>query len=186
MDLDPIIHQIKKGDKTAFGLIVKQYQEYAFKLAFRIVCNEEDAKDVVQESFIKIWRNIHSYYPSVKFATWMYKIVTHSAIDHYRKNARRGSVSLDESSIDTLHQADLEAVHNNQSNRELSELIRKIAGGLPEKQRLVFVMRDLQGMNSDVVQEILEMPATQVKSNLYHARKTIREKIRALLVNERR
>jgi len=185
MNRSQIIHQIKKGNQSAFRLLVEQYQAYAFKLAFRIVCNEEDAKDVVQESFIKIWRNIHNYRPSVKFTTWMYKIVTNSAIDLYRKNARQNSISLDES-IGTVSEAQQNYINKNQDNKELSILIRKMADGLPEKQRLIFVLRDLQEIDSPEVQEILEISETTVKSNLYHARKTIKEKLLTLMAYERR
>jgi len=185
MDHSQIIHQIKKGNQSAFRLLVEQYQAYAFKLAFRIVCNEEDAKDVVQESFIKIWRNIHNYRPSVKFTTWMYKIVTNSAIDLYRKNARQNSISLDES-INIVSESQHDSTNKNQNNKELSILIHKMADGLPEKQRMIFVLRDLQEMDSPEVQEILELSETTVKSNLYHARKTIKEKLHTLMAYERR
>ncbi len=185
MDHSQIIHQIKKGNQSAFRLLVEQYQAYAFKLAFRIVCNEEDAKDVVQESFIKIWRNISNYNASTKFTTWMYKIVTNSAIDLYRKNTRHSAISLDES-IGIVLEAEQDSTNKNQSNRELSILIKKMADDLPEKQRLVFVLRDLQEMDSREVQEILEISETMVKSNLYHARKTIKEKLLTLMAYERR
>ncbi len=185
MDHQQIIHQIKRGNQSGFRLLVEQYQSYAFKLAFRIVCNEEDAKDVVQESFIKIWRNISNYNTSTKFTTWMYKIVTNSAIDLYRKNERQNSISLDES-INTVSEAQQNYTNKNQDNKELSFLIKKMADGLPEKQRLVFVLRDLQEMDSREVQEILEISETMVKSNLYHARKTIKEKLLTLMVYERR
>lgn len=185
MEHSQIIHQIKKGNQSAFRLLVEQYQAYAFKLAFRIICNEEDAKDVVQESFIKIWRNISNYNSSTKFTTWMYKIVTNSAIDLYRKNARQSSISLDES-INTFSQVDQDFTNKNQNNKELAILIRKMSDGLPEKQRLIFVLRDLQEMDSQEVQEILEISETTVKSNLYHARKTIKEKLLTLMAYERR
>jgi len=185
MEHSQIIHQIKRGNQSAFRLLVEQYQAYAFKLSFRIVCNEEDAKDVVQESFIKIWRNISNYNTSTKFTTWMYKIVTNSAIDLYRKNARQNSISLDES-IGTVSEAQQNYINKNQDNKELSILIRKMADGLPEKQRMIFVLRDLQEMDSPEVQEILEISETTVKSNLYHARKTIKEKLLTLMAYERR
>ena len=185
MEHSQIIHQIKRGKQSAFRLVVEQYQAYAFKLAFRIVCNEEDAKDVVQESFIKIWRNISKYNSSIKFTTWMYKIVTNTAIDLYRKNARQNSIPLDES-INTFSQEEQESTNKNQNNKELAFLIRKMADGLPEKQRVIFVLRDLQEMDSQEVQEILEVSETTVKSNLYHARKTIKQKLLTLMAYERR
>ncbi len=81
-DAENIIHKARNGDKNAFGELVTKYQQYAFNLAFRIVCNEDDARDVVQDSFIKIWKNMKAYLPKIEFTTWMYKIVTNTAIDH--------------------------------------------------------------------------------------------------------
>jgi len=182
MEIHRIIQQVKDGNRSAFRHLVMRYGDYAFKLAFRIMCNEEDAKDVVQESFIKIWVKIRSYDVSVKFTTWMYKIVTRTAIDHYRKNERKRAV-LPDVSFDAPSAFDAQTDH---SNKDLSALIEKIAGNLPEKQRLVFVLRDIQGFTTEEVTEILEMPETSVKSNLYHARKTVREKLMAMIVYERR
>ena len=79
-----IIKQILAGSQAAFRQLVEKYQQYAFSLAFRILCHEEEAKDTVQDSFIKIWKNINSYNDQHKFTTWMYKIVTNTAIDKLR------------------------------------------------------------------------------------------------------
>ena len=74
---DPdIIDKCRKRDEKAFKVLVEQFQRYAFNLAFRLVLNEEDAKDIVQESFIRIWRHISRYDSNVLFTTWLYKIVT--------------------------------------------------------------------------------------------------------------
>ena len=185
MDLLKIIQRIKKGDQLAFKQLVNLHQTYAFKLAFRIVCNEEDARDVVQESFIKIWRNIKSYQSSIKFTTWMYKIVTNTAIDQYRKNTKNKTISIDEAG-NSITKVDNNSTNKNLDNIELARLIRQLAEGLPEKQRMVFVLRDIQGFGSIEVQEILEMSETVVKSNLYHARKTVKVKLNKLMAYERR
>lgn len=185
MDLLKIIQKIKKGDQLAFRQLVDLQQFYAFKLAFRIVCNEEDARDVVQESFIKIWRNIKNYQSSVKFTTWMYKIVTNTAIDQYRKNSKNKTISIEEAG-NSFSEADDISGNKNHDNRELARLIQQIAERLPEKQRMVFVLRDIQGFGSVEVQEILELSETVVKSNLYHARKAVKEKLSKLMAYERR
>lgn len=185
MEHQKIIHQIKNGNQDAFRQLVVKYQDYAFKLAFRIVCNEQDARDVVQESFIKIWRNINRYKMSVKFTTWMYKIVTNTAIDQYRKNAKSKIISIEEAGNSITKAANI-ATNKNLDNIELARLIQQLAEGLPEKQRMIFVLRDIQGFGSIEVQKILEMSETAVKSNLYHARKTVKEKLKELIAFERR
>jgi len=180
-----IIKQVKLGDHLAFKILVEKYQLYAYKLAFRILCDDEEAKDVVQDSFIKIWKKINSFDHSYKFTTWMYKIVTLTAIDRYRAIKKSSKVHLDEVnlSLDTI------SGHNlliDVENRQLGETIKYLAENLPEKQRLVFILRDLQGMDSIEVQDILDMTATMVKSNLYNARKALKQKLINIIAYERR
>jgi len=184
-ELKEIIELAKSGNHIAFKKIVERYQQYAFNLAFRILCDEEEAKDAVQDSFIKIWKNLNTFNTSHKFTTWMYKIVTHTAIDQYRKNSSNKTISIyniEFSITETLENTD----QNNQDNIEMARLISILAKGLPEKQRMVFILRDIQGFRSTEVQEILEVSEKVVKSNLYHARKSVKGKLTKLTAYERR
>ena len=175
-DLQEIIERVKKGDQAAFRKIVEEYRQQAFSMAFRILCDEEEARDVVQDSFIKIWQKIGTYDMTQKFSTWLYKIVANSAIDRMRQIKRHNLVNLDKviSQIDHLNFDDTQTEGD---NKETARLIRWLAEGLPEKQMLVFILRDLEGIDSPEVRKILNMSETSVKSNLYHARIVIREKL---------
>ena len=184
IDLQKIIQQIKKGDKGAFRKLVEQYQETAFKLAFRMLGNQDDARDVVQESFIRIWEKMKTYNENEKFTSWMYRIVSNRAIDSLRARKRRPVISLEKLIPDMLETAE-SGIDTHMENREAGEIIRAITDGLPEKQQLVFSLRDLQGLSSKEVQEISGMTDIAIKTNLYHARKIIREKLTAILTFER-
>ena len=186
MQIDPenIINKARNGDKEAFGKLVMQHQQYAFNLAFRIVCNEDDARDIVQDSFIKIWKNMKLYLPKIKFTTWMYKIVSNTAIDHLRSNKKMDTVNIDDF-YERLEQTNVNTPETLLNNKETGQLISLFADTLSEKQKLVFVLRDLQGLNSSEVEDILNLPETSVKSNLYHARKAIGEKLHNILSYER-
>ena len=175
-NVQEIIKRIKEGDQAAFRELVEAYRQSAFSLAFRIVCDEEEARDVVQESFIKIWIKIGTYDISQKFQTWMYRIITNSAIDKVRQMKRRRLVSI-EKVQDRIENKDAGSFGNEDDNADIARLIRHLADGLPEKQQLVFILRDIEGVESDEVGKILDLSADSVKSNLYHARKTIREKL---------
>lgn len=179
------IEKARVGDKDAFGCLVRKHQQYAFNLAFRILCNEDDARDVVQDSFVKIWKNMKLYNPNIKFTTWLYKIVTNTAIDHKRLASRMNLVK-----IDSLHEKLEQLVTDNPEiqldNKETAQLIGLISNTLSEKQRLVFVLRDLQGLSSSEVATVLELSATSIKSNLYHARKIIKDKLQSIFSYERR
>jgi len=184
-DIVNIIEKVKAGNKTAFKYLVEEHQQYAFNVAFRVVCNEENAKDVVQESFIKIWKNIHRFNSKLKFTTWMYKIVINSALDKLRSLKRLNTINIDKVS-ENLCRLENDGPDVQLENQELGNIISHIAEGLPEKQKLVFVLRDIQGFDSVEVEEILDMPHTSVKSNLYNARQFVRKKLSGLLAYERR
>lgn len=175
-DLQEIIERVIRGDQAAFRRIVEEYRQQAFSMAFRIVCDEEEARDIVQESFIKIWQRMETYDMKQKFSTWMYKIVANCAIDRMRQINRHKLVSLDKV-ISTIDCINLDDTQVEVDNKETARLIMWISEGLPEKQKIIFIMRDLQGVDSSEVQQILNLSETSVKSNLYHARRAIREKL---------
>ena len=182
--LQEIIPRIIKGDQEAFRSIVDHYQHPAFTLTFRIIGDEEEAKDAVQEGFIKIWQRIESYKPFHKFSSWMFRIMANCAIDKVRKIRRRNEVTMEEVSgkLQKIYSGDPDVTMD---NKEMARMIRILAGRLPEKQQLVFILRDIQGMESPEVQDILGISETRVKSNLHHARKSIREKIDRIFLLER-
>jgi len=181
---DELAVLILKRDQAAFRKLINEYNRYAFVLTFRILCDEEEAKDAVQEGFIKIWEKISFYDPSQKFKTWFSRIFANCAIDRLRSLKRRKYFDLDQVT------EKLEMICNgsdevNLDNREMAQIIRNLADELPERQQLVFILRDIQEMKSSEVQEILDLPETVVKSNLYHARKRIREKLTEIITYER-
>ncbi|MCX6303589.1 MAG: sigma-70 family RNA polymerase sigma factor [Bacteroidetes bacterium] len=184
-NLQEIIRCVRNGDRTAFSKLVAMYQQPAFRLAFRILGNDEEARDAVQESFIKVWQKIGSFDPSREFIPWMYRILANTSTDHLRKIRRHTMIPIDQV------MQNIEAMQQNGSatpadNHELAMLIKGLAGMLPEKQKLVFILRDIEGMASKEVESITDMTETSVKSNLYLARKKVREQLLRILEKERR
>ncbi len=179
-----IITRIIKGDQEAFREVVTSYQHQAFSLTFRILGNEEEAKDAVQEGFIKIWQNIKSYNPASQFTSWMYRIMANCAIDRFRKLRRQLEVPI-EQVPESWFAGNRNEPNALMDNKEMALMISFLADKLPEKQQLVFILRDIQGMESAEVQVILGISETQVKSNLHHARRSIREKIDRIFQLER-
>jgi len=161
------------GDNQVFGTLVRTYQPYAFSLAFRLLHNEQDALDAVQDVFINVWRRLGQYDPSRKFTTWLYALVSNRCMDLLRSRRRR--VALFESNQETLKHIsggpDLTLIH---SNKELAEIIGLLTAHLPPTQRLVFVLRDLQNLTVEETAESTGLSVTSVKANLSYARKRIR------------
>lgn len=173
-----ILTRCQRGDKTAFKWVVKRYQQMLFSLSLKMLGDEEEAKDVVQETFIRVWQNLKNYDPKRSFTTWLYTIATRQCLDRMKANKLVCPMPDDERVLhcfasDNDSQQTLE-------NSEWISIVRLLAEGLSEKQRLVFTLCQLEGLSSQEAEQITGMDARQVKSNLYVARQTIRKRLKDL------
>jgi RNA polymerase sigma-70 factor (ECF subfamily) len=175
-----LINQCQSGDVDAFRKLVEQHQQFAYRLAFRLVCGDDVAKDIVQESFIRVWRNLHRFDQTKKFTTWLHTIVVNLAYDQLRTDRRRRGLffSLVRDDDPPATESDAQEAL---SNKELAERIRGLTGSLPPKQRMVFVLRDLQDLTIQEVAETLGMSASSVKANLCYARAQIRKRMQQMM-----
>ena len=170
-----IISRCQQGDREAFRWVVETHQRMVFSLALKMLCDEEEAKDMIQETFIRVWQSIRSYDPQKTFSTWVYTIASRLCIDRLKRVRRIVALPSDEMALrrfatDGDNQLELE-------NREWVSIVRTIAEGLSDKQRLVFTLCQLEGLSSAEVEQITGLDARQVKSNLYVARQTIRKRL---------
>jgi RNA polymerase sigma-70 factor (ECF subfamily) len=179
-----LIEDAQKGDMAAFENIVKYHQSYAYAVAFRFLCDEDDAEDIVQESFIRIWNHLQDFDPKMKFTTWMYKIVVNLCYDKAKSNKRRMNVFArwndNFSTVDCIENIDLE---RDLTNKETAALIKSIADELSEKQRMIFLLRDLQDLTIQEVADITGMSESGIKANLFYARQNIKKKLARLEVS---
>lgn len=171
-----IIKKAMKGNHEAFRLIVSQNQSLAYSVAFRFLGSAEDAEDVVQEAFVRVWKHLPKYRFDVKLSTWLYRIVVNLCLDVLKSSQRKqqkDNVEMNEKWSFNNSTADRE-VHA----RELHALIQEAASELTPKQKAVFILRDLEGLLVEEVCSMLSMSAGNVKSNLYYARQQMGEKLK--------
>lgn len=171
-----VFQKIQNGDHAAFGTLVRCYNSYAYALAMRFVWDPQEADDIVQDSFIKVWDNIGAYQPDRKFTTWLYAIVTRLSIDHIRKRNRWSKVMMREPDIAGYESPDDSPSPDEVIDTERTiDRIRLLVDRLPRIQRLVFTLRDLQDLPMEEIVEITGQSSTTVKANLWHARRRIKE-----------
>lgn len=176
-----LIVRSQDGDLTAFQQLVEQYQGYAFTLAFRFLGDEDEANDTVQETFIRVWKHIAKFNFSSKFTTWLFRIVTNLCLDRLKAGKRKSNViSADYKQDDLPEPADLYNPEDDYIKKDLVKTITILAAELSPKQRIVFVLRDLQDLNINETAQIANMSLNSVKSNLCCARRKIREKLERL------
>ncbi len=175
--LNELILQAVNGEAKAFETIVRSYYKFGYAVAFKILHNEDDAKDVVQECFIRIWKHLNEYDKKIKFTTWMYKIVVNLCFDRLKSQKRKRNIfkNYDEDTDANIPSGiNLE---KDLTNKELSEMIKHFASGLSEKQKTVFILRDMEDLSIEEVSEIMNISSGAVKTNLFYARQSIRKKI---------
>jgi RNA polymerase sigma-70 factor (ECF subfamily) len=176
--IENLVERSKQRDTEAFRQLVETLQPFVFRLAFRLLCCEDEAKDIVQETFIRVWLHLNKYRRGVRFSTWLYKIACNLCYDRLRavKRTQGNSATVFDLS-QLLNVTDDHDIEQSLINRDLKEWITVLTHELTPKQKLVFTLRDIEGMELDEVREITGMTAAKVKSNLYLARQYIRERM---------
>ena len=167
-----LIRHAAAGDTRAFRELVENHQQFAYAVACRFTGHRDDAKDVAQEAFVKLWKNLNRYRDTVKLSTWLYTIIMNQAFDHLKSPHRRASSRMEEVQDQTILSDGGE-----HERLELLETISRLSATLTPKQQSVFVLRDLEGLEADEVSAITGQDAAQIKSNLYYARLAMREKL---------
>ncbi len=176
------LKQSKAGDLESFERLIEKYQHVAYNIAYRMVGNEEDAKDMTQEAFIKVFKSISGFREDSSFSTWLYRIVMNTCKDELRKKKLK-VVSIDreievgESSV-TFEIPDYtyspETVFE---KKQLHQMLSKALTDLPEQNRIVVIMRDVQGFSYEAIAECINIPVGTVKSRINRGRHMLREMI---------
>jgi RNA polymerase sigma-70 factor (ECF subfamily) len=184
-ELQELIKLASGGDVNAFRSIVDKTSRFAFGLAYKTLFNTENAKDVVQESFIRVWKHLDEYKPEIKFTTWLYKIVMNLCYDKIKSN-KRNNLLFENYFEESEHPsfADSTNIEENISNSDAINIVINLANGLSQKQRMVFILRDLNSLTVEEVSQVMNISAGAVKSNLFYARKFISQKF-SLLENKK-
>lgn len=174
---DAEVVQSTFDNKEAFALLVHRYEEKLRRYIRRIgVRNEEDQNDVLQDIFIKAYKNLHSFDTSLSFSSWIYRIAHNESVSHYRKRSVRpeGTQYDDGDTIITnLHGEEdlMESIVTRDDGRVLRGAIEK----LDEKYREIVVLRYFEGKEYDEISDILEIPIGSVATRLYRAKAHLRE-----------
>jgi RNA polymerase sigma-70 factor (ECF subfamily) len=171
-----LIDQAVAGDYRAFRTLVETFQGLVYSIAFRFTRDEAEAEDLTQETFIRLWKNLHRYKAEFKLKTWLGKIVTNLTLD-YLKSSRRKNEKMRVAMDEKLNAQSPEQPETTWDATELQQLVLKLSEQLTPKQRAVFVLRDLEQLDVDEVCEILGMSGGNVKSNLYYARLSIKTEL---------
>jgi len=176
-----LIEDLREGDMTALALLVEKYQRLVYRLAVQITKNHEDANDVMQETFLKVYESIHRFRKDAAFETWLYRIVVNGALNLVKRRERRRESPLSEISDTEIH-PDLwrtaEQVHNPHlaaEKKELQEWVTRAVDSLPAKHQTVVILHEFEGLTHAEIASILNCSEGTVRSRLHYARNRLRE-----------
>lgn len=172
-----LVERVRRGDRSAFGELVKRYQAKAYRLALRFTGSPEEAQEVLQETFLNAFRSLDSFRAESAFSSWLYRITVNAALMHLRKGrAGPPRVALDDlpASIGLVGGEWPDAATD---RREIAAVLSKALDEMPEMVRAVFVLRDVEDLSTEQVAEILEITIPTVKTRLHRARLLLRERL---------
>ncbi|MFS0724364.1 RNA polymerase sigma factor SigW [Paenibacillus sp. 1P07SE] len=175
-----------KGDQQAFAELVGLYQDKLYHMAYRMLNNRQEAEDVVQEAFLRVYNNLERYDENMKFSTWIYRIATNLCIDRLRK--RKPSYSLDAESSEfegldgySMIPSDHRTPESETLLSETQQIIHQAMATLPPKYKTVMVLRYLQELSLQEIGDALGMPVTTVKTRVHRGREFLRKKLERTL-----
>jgi RNA polymerase sigma-70 factor (ECF subfamily) len=182
-----LIQRAQKGDARAFRELVERHQRRAFAIALGLVRDEQDAREIVQEAFVRVFRGLDGFNGSSSFFTWLYRIVKNLAIDLLRRPSRR-ETELEEQKDGELWEPLSGTLGLDPADelgrRRLAERIGRALDALPAYHRGVILMREVEGMSYEEMAEAMGISKGTIMSRLYHARRKLQRALRECYTEE--
>lgn len=175
-----LIADLCEGDETALAPLVEKYKRMVYRLAMQITKNHTDADDVMQETFIKVYRSIRTFRKDAAFETWLYRIAVNEALNFVKRRERRRESALEaaaesEYEVATRHQAQIASdPHAHAEKAELRHHVTKAVNSLSLKHRTVVILHEFEGLTHAEIASILNCSEGTVRSRLHYARKKLR------------
>ena len=176
-----LLDGIKRRDSAAFEEIVNRYQEKVFRLALHITKHQEDAEDVIQDTFLKVFSKIYTFRNESSFSSWLFRIAANSALMKLRSRNRRLKSELTNSTATGVETAI--AICNDydlnyaSSSYEIRNVLQKATDSLPADYKIIFILRDMDNLSNQEISEAMNITVASVKSKLHRARLRLRKKL---------
>jgi RNA polymerase sigma-70 factor (ECF subfamily) len=177
-----LIAKAQVGDMAAFRALVERHQRRAFAVAFALVRDESDARELVQEAFLRVYRGLASFEGTSSFFTWLYRIITNLSIDLMRKPGRQ-TMELDEARLEADDAGEVDGTLLGRLDgadpagivrrREIAASLQAALDALPSYHRAVIVLREIEGMSYEEMAQAMGVSKGTIMSRLFHARQKL-------------
>jgi RNA polymerase sigma-70 factor (ECF subfamily) len=164
-----LVEACRRGDAGAFDELVRQTHRSVYGIAFRITGNPEDAADVTQEVFVRVWRSLRGFRGEANLATWLHRVATNTALTHLRRRGRAPEPIEEDAMTSRI------AIASEEDARIDADEVEKALQRLPEAYRVAVVLKDVYGMSCDEIAQKLGLTEGAVKVRLFRARRKLAE-----------
>jgi RNA polymerase sigma-70 factor (ECF subfamily) len=178
---EELVASATAGDLDSFNQLVSRWERPIYALAYRTLGREEDARDVVQEAFLRAYRGLRGFKGQAKFSSWLYRITLNLCRDWIRRERRAPVVALPEGT-DPIDLADdraspAESVEDLVARREMSQAVARALAELPEEQRSAILLKEYHGLTFQEIADMLDCPLSTVKTRLYQGLSVLRRRL---------
>jgi len=181
MEEKALIQKAQSGDKQALAELVKKYEQTIYNFAFKICRDKNYAEHIMQETFYSMVKSLHQFDHNSKLSTWLYRIVANHCLMMARKAKNRSFVSFDdddENLFEEKYAADWNSIpYKDTENKELKRILDMAIQNLSPDYRMVFLLRDVEGLSTEETAQVTELSIPAVKSRLHRARAFLRKEI---------
>ena len=177
-DID--VYLIKKcfdGDLKSFEKLISKYEKNAFAIALRYLGDYDDASDVTQDALIKVYKNISKFRFESSFTTWLYRIVINTSKDFLKKRGNQKIISIEDSMIDIPSENKKDNPEEHAEEKEVKNKVNEALQNINEENRVVVVLKDIQGFTYDEISDILQIPIGTVRSRISRGRAMLKKEI---------
>ena len=182
-----LVEKAQKGDKRAFGILVEKYHKKLTRLLARMVRDQSEIEDIVQDSFIKAYRAINNFRGDSAFYTWLYRIGINTAKNHLVSLGRRPKAMNDveiedvENFEDGQELRNLETPENSMMTKEIVATVNDTIESLPDELKEAISLREMDGLSYEEIAELMQCPIGTVRSRIFRAREAIADKLKPLI-----
>jgi RNA polymerase sigma-70 factor, ECF subfamily len=174
--VNSLISQSINGNQNSFRKLIEHHQPFVYAVSFRMLCNDYETEEIVQETFIRVWKNLERFNPSMQFRTWLYKIAVNLCYDRIKAAKRfENNHSLDDYGSLILNYAGQDNPESTLISKDTALIIQMLTQDLTPKQKVVFTLIELECLPFEEVAEITGLSHEKIKSNLYCARQNIKK-----------
>jgi RNA polymerase sigma-70 factor (ECF subfamily) len=173
-----LIQECRSGNLANFRKVVEKTSPFIFSVAFRMLGDEEMARDIVQETMITIWQKMHSVKTPETYKAWVYRIAINRCYDILRKAKTKPEIHQDERAWETISNHLADGSISELENEEVASVLSLLTNNLSPRQKTVFILAEVEELPNDEIAQITGMNKQSVKANLYYARKNIENMIK--------